>query len=249
MYSVFKPLKRSIPSIKVLTYILLHFLFLSICVTAYAQNPAREFEKIYNAYQKHTSITMDVSYKVFPTYTSASAIETSTGKMMRNGNSYYNKLLSTETIQNNNYLINVDHKKALIIVNKPIPNISDNSLPIKIDSLFRFYDYVDKVESPDGYTAYRIGLIGGRFREIEITFQNNTYLVNKIILYHRTPVQLDRKYRADKPRIEIVYTNINTAPQFTSSSFSESNYVKLENKKLVGNGSFSTYRIIQNKLN
>lgn len=204
-----------------------------------------DFNKIYKAYLDNSRISMDITYQYFSSYTSNTPSQTSYGTIKRNGKCFYNKILNTESLLNEDYYINIDHTNKIILLNNPVNTLPNNGLPIKLDGYFNLYSSIKKDETDKENIKYIFGMASGNIEEVNISFSRKTFLVKKIVVFYRHGLLYTNE--KEKPRIEITYRNVKTDPFFPAGFFSEKRYLSFDGNIRSPGAAFKGYRFYDYK--
>lgn len=236
-------------------YVSVVLLFVAFSSAAQTDNRAKaagDFRAVNTAYINTPQLQMDVTYTLFPGYTSTAAFETDRGVFMKQGNNTYSELLGIVSLSNSNVTVTLDsNEQTIVVTDPPDKNYADPSL-VDLDSLLKLCSSIEYKELGE-LNYYRLRFDGVTFFEynvMEVYIDRKTNFLSRLTLYFRMEVDLDEEGDActkDKPRLEIVYTNINTAPQFAARQFSETKFIGIKGKSVSAAPAYSRYRLINNR--
>jgi hypothetical protein len=230
-------------------YLLLLLLFFGTSVSA--QTAAAEFRLVNEAYAKAKTLSMDVQYKLYANYTTASAYESSQGKFIRQNDKYYSSLLGITTIQNDNYKISIQDESKTIIVTNPLDQGRAPSLP-QLDTVLKRCSSTEIQSLEQGKKRYVLNfekMAFSEFDRMEIEI-DASHFVTKLVLFYRDAVSLDETntvLKKEKPRLEISYSSINTHPVISEQQFSEKKYFTASKKQLILTSTYSAYQLLNYK--
>jgi hypothetical protein len=235
------------------------FLFLAVSGAAVAQSTIRQqaaadFRLVNEAYSGSEKLQMDVNYTLFPSYTSTVAFEKEKGVFMKQGTSTYSCLLGIVSLSNSRVSVTLDSNEQAIVVADPADRRSGTPSLVDVDTLLQMCSSIEYKEQEGGLKFYKLKFDGVTFSEynaIEVYIDGKTNFISRLMLYYRVEMDLDEegpKCAKDRPRLEIVYTGINTNPVFSENQFSETSMIKYSGKAYVAASSYSKYRVINNKI-
>jgi hypothetical protein len=234
-----------------------YILLLLICglmpLSVFAENSqaVADFRKVNEAYTKATSLSMDISYKLFSNYSTASAYESSIGKYIKQNNNYYSELLGIVTMQNAKHKVTINEaQKSLILSNPQQANQSPS--PVMLDSMLKFCSKVESTDLGEGKKLYKLHFTtksGFEYERIDLEI-GSLWMLNRIVLYYRNAVVLndaDKSLQKEKPRLEIVYSAVNLHPTISSDQFSEKKYIVQSGKTFKAATAYASYRFLNLK--
>ena len=85
------------------------------------------------------------------------------------------------------------------------------------------------------------------YQEVDIYFDNHSYVITKLVLYSRTAQKLaenNPKLKKEKARLEIVFSEMVMNPKLSPTTFSEKNYIEIKGKTITGLGKYRSYKIV-----
>jgi hypothetical protein len=217
-----------------------------------SQNAAEDFKKARAAYDATSALSMDVIYKSYPDYTTTVENESQAGSFKRQGDKLYSNLLGIETLQNaEQYLIVENNSKKLVVLD-PVKTTS-SATPVNVDSVLSICSSVKFFEAPTGNKIYKLSFdkqTSMPYAEIDFSIDKQSFLINKIVMYYRNEVNFnyqDSEAPKKKPRLEIIYKNINTHAVFAQDQFSEKKYITVTSAAIKPIGKYSAYELINQK--
>ena len=234
-------------------------LLIIISSTLIAQDAVRkqaavDFSNVNETYSSTPLLKMNVSYALFPSYTSTAAFEKSSGVFMKNGNDTYSNLLGIVSISNRNVSVTLDSNEKVIVVANPPSRKKQSPSLIDVDTMLSQCSGIEYKELEGGLKYYKLRFDGIPFSEynaVEIYIDGKTNFISRLMLYYRVEIDLDEEGPAcskDRPRLEIVYTNVDTRPVFPQDQFSESKMIRASGKTYIAAPAYSKYRVINNKI-
>lgn len=234
---------------------LVFFLLLGISMRAQKNDAVvEELKKVNTSLKKCPSVKMDVAYTYFSSYTSKIPIEVQKGKIKKKGNSQYSSLLGTTTVLNDKYLLVVDSNSQRIIVSdRKTTSAPQEVNDIDLEKMMKIYNSPVPVTSGNltGYKFVCKPNVNTEHSIIEIYYSKKNYVIEKLVFYYQQamPVDPDKEDGAvDKPRLEIVFSNINLNAGLTDADFSEKNYIKIEGKEMKSLPKYNMFQVIKNNI-
>lgn len=189
--------------------------------------------KVRTAYDNTANLSMDVLYKLYSNHTSKSILEEHKGFYCKQGKlNLYMELYGTLTIQNKDYLFVKDDSSKVFLLAKNNAPASATPSSVDFEKLLSVCQSVVEIPAVDNVKGYKL-LFGNsdllQMSSIEIYFDQTTFLTKKVVLFYNSNLEVNpengqRKYI--KPRLEVNYLNINTAPTFKKEQFDFSKYLK-----------------------
>ncbi|MCU0436197.1 MAG: hypothetical protein MUC87_22260 [Bacteroidia bacterium] len=232
-----------------------HFLLLliggALSLQLSAQQATADFKKVNEAYQKATSLSMDVGYKLFANYTSASPFESSNGKYIKQNNNYYSELLGIVTVQNAKHKITINQEQKSLILTNP-QDAGKSPSPVMLDSMLTLCSKIEFTDLGEGRKLYKLHFAtveNFEYDRIDIEIGNN-WLLSKLVFFYRKAVILDetnKSLQKEKPRLEITYSSINTQPAISAELFSEKKYIIQSGKSYKAAPAYADYRFLNLK--
>lgn len=214
----------------------------------FAQDAKKAFTKVNETFSKYDKISYNITYNYYQFTKDKKPYESLTGVFKKDGNRSYSKVGSSELLVNDKYRVIVDNEsKHLVIENRPIV-VSQQQLVVDLDSVLKECKSitVKKVGSEEIYSlTFDTGFFD--YSKLDITVDASKNFITKIV-FHLVETA-DGDLITNQPRLEIIISGYNTSPVFSKGFFSETNYVKIDDKgnvSLIKN--FSSYTLLNNKV-
>jgi len=224
-----------------------------------AQTSEQDFDNIRKVYANMAEYTMDLEYKMYKNYTSTIPVDHINMLLKKKGNQCYNRLAGSETLINDKYVMVLNHESKIFMIDKNV-----RSYPVKgisktdpdVDKLFSAIMKEIKDEDSIHVTVkekkisgkekqYTIYYSGGEYSAVSFSYDVNTYLVKKVILYFRRKMEINTGDAAQAPRLEIVYRQTDLRPGFDKNTFSETAYAVVHKDGSIKlNPAFKDYKMI-----
>lgn len=226
-------------------FCLLSFVF---CLPIYAQNIGDDLNKMSLAYDKCSTLFMEVNYAVF---FDGSKIpnEKETGIIKKEKNKVYNNEFSGETLVNDKYVIIVDHQSEFVIVNKAD---KDKKTPVvtqfNTDTLLKYFDKVEyKGIVKNNLKWYKLYYKHGQVSVVDIWLNAKTGFLEKTRIDYRNKMEVEEG-KFSKVIAVVEYNNIRSNISFSKDTFSENKYVNISEKEVLLASKYKKYQLI-NHLN
>lgn len=228
---------------------------LPLIISAQSENYAKaavDFRLVNQAYYNTAALSMNVNYTLFPGYTSTTPFDRSNGTYMKSGNATYSNLLGIISLSNSKATVTLDSNEQTIVVSDPMKDNFDPKM-IELDTMLKLCSSIEYKEL-DGIRYYKLRfdkLLISEYNAIEVYIDSKTNLLSRLTLFFRIEMDLDEEgseYSTDKPRLEIVYTNVNTNPVFNKDQFSETKYVAMQGGNVSAAPAYSKFKVINNKI-
>lgn len=219
-----------------------------------AQNSAitEEMKKINGSLKKYPSVKMDVSYVYYSSYSSKIPVETQKGIIKKKGDMQYWSLMGTATVVNSQYQVSIDSSyKRIFIGPKSKNSKTANLADVDFERLLKIYEKPISVSNGKS-TGLKFTCkpgIHAEHKTIEIYYNKETYVVEKLVLFYTAemPINTDREDGPkDKPRLEIIFSNINLDAKLTDSDFSEKKYVQINGDQYKPQPAYKAFSLIKN---
>ncbi len=227
----------------------LFLLFSMMILKVDAQNSQKVITSINNLFIQNDKYSLDMSFIVYPSYTSKKPISVSKGNFYKSGFNYKNEIDGVISIQNSSYLMLVDPFVEKILVSEASKKRM-SPLPVSsIDSILKYYcksyittigntqdkltlTYNDKLENLEPYNR------------IEILYNTTSFIPSKIIFYYSQEVELDDEGKIiGKPRLEMEIYNFNVHPTIPSTIFSLKSYLIKKDNQFLASSQYSNYEV------
>ena len=231
------------------------FVFAFNAESLFAQGFKDEFRMVNETYENKSKITMDIIYNAYESHESSKIVDTYKGNMIRNGASYFTKILDTETIYTDKYSFMLDKGKKQLIVANPIPFKKSNLTMVEVDESLKAYSEVKELTETGDCKVYHFKLRDNIYSEIEsfdFHINKETHLIQKAVLFYSQAMKIDpndKNAKAKKPRLEVLFLNININPAIDSSLFDYKTYISLSGKDFTLNENYNGYKLINQVYN
>lgn len=214
----------------------------------FGQDPKDDFKKINEAYLKQNEFSMDVVYNLYENSSTKAIFQSERAEVKHSKGKQYYKIATYESLFTDKYAIVLDHESKVAQVVKSIAAKKKNIFSVDLDTVFlKLCQSVEHFEDGPNQRGYKLKTDHSEYEEIHIYFNKQTYFIEKMVLFYAVKTNLrdpeDLK-KQNKPRMEILCTNINFSPNFTKSTFSEQKYISTQGMKIQLQPAYKTYKLI-----
>ena len=238
---------------------ILLFLITSFSMVAYAQGDTRkqaaaDFRAVNEAYINAEKLKMNVNYTLFPSYTSVDAFEKDKGVFMKEGKNTYSNLLGIISLSNSKAMVTLDSNERTIVVTDAATKSDRNPSQVNLDTLLGICSSIEYKDLPGGLKYYKLNFDQVpvfEYNAIEVYIDGKTNFLSRLTMFFRMEMDMDDGddvYTKQKPRLEIVYTDVSTNPVFAADQFSEVKYINMQGKMITAASAYSKFQLINNKI-
>lgn len=204
---------------------------------------AAEYRKVADYYNRISKVSMQITYTSFQTHTSTAIIDKSIGFYKKDGLNYHTYIMGNRTIQNSKYKFTINEESKTILVWNPDKKINtvmeldekrlDSTIIVSLQT----------AQSVKG-SRYRIEYQKGLGIEAIEYFVSKTGFVNEIeFFYCRNYVNEEGANETVYPRLNILFTDINTKYVPVKNDFENSKYFFEKDSVLYLNPTYKLYKI------
>lgn len=220
--------------------IILGLLLFSTC---FAQDEVmvKELTKLREVYQEKTAFSVDIQYNLY-LGSSSKPEESFTAHLTKQSNQY--KLTSKEqtSVVNEQHALTINHNEKMVLYQAANPSNTSNEIdPSTFDvaSLLKLAHETDEIKGLNkGNKGYRFKFYAAQYEYIDVVYNVSNYHIEKIELKVRVPKDQEAQ------RLEIRYSNMNTSPTITSSTFSTRKYIITKNQEARLTAAYKDYKLI-----
>ena len=217
----------------------------------FANEATELIENLNRIYNDESMVSLKITFRVFENHYTTVPFEEAHGTYYKNKVATYSEIMGFTTISTGSEYILVNKEDKQILVTS-IPQQKKPSMP---------EDWLKSIKS---YKSFQNKSIGGNkskcvfffnasstvpWEKIEIKYSSSTYIIEEMKMYFSNGSffeQLtEKKYQ--KPRIDIVFSEVTTKPKFPKNIFNPSSYYTSDNGKYFPTRVYSGYDIINQK--
>lgn len=192
--------------------------------------------KMREEYKNLEKLHVAMSIQVFENSSATKAYFSQVADVKRNKSNYLYKFAGHEWLMNDKYMLMIDHSSKEIFCNTRNPqselSVFKNSFQWNIDSLLQFYGETVYVGSEGQTDRYRIVQKSGQVEMIDLYIDSSASLLKGIGYTYR-----------DKQYVKIDFKIFDRHPDFAPTLFSENNYIRMQNGKIMASGKFRNFSV------
>jgi hypothetical protein len=216
-------------------------IFLVISVKAHA-GVKEDMSAIQQKYESMKNYSMDMTYNLYSSFITMQIHSTEKGFFLHTVDNEYLKISNMENFTTPEYSLVIDNsgkvmllraavKKSLSPINMDIGmEMVANVLPLEFEKGLRGYQFVFKTNVSIETDA------------ITVIF-DKSYIITKIILFYRYTGLKDPDI-SPKPRLEIIYSNLQVNPKYDESIFEIGKYVKKVNNNAIPTDLYKSFQLL-----
>ena len=209
--------------------------------TIQAQDLEKDFDRMVAAYKDGEKLYLEMENTV---YKGDEKVNQVSSTILKSGSNYKYQTEEQQLLLNRDHVIFIDNRNYNIVVsdrNKAQEDLQQKAMPVTKDVLKSYKEIVYKGES-EGYKHYQLKNSKERVTQIDLFFETKTGFIKRVIYYHNPTLV------PDKMSTDIRLKVINLAPTISSTTFSEKNFVVIDNKKLSPTSSYRKYSVHDNRI-
>lgn len=207
-----------------------------------------ELKHVVEANNSSNGMTMGVDYFMYKDHDSKDVYEHHRGYYHKKGSMFKNFIYGSLTIQNEDYMMVKDDSVQVIMLGKPVKNITPEG--VEISKLLEHCSSV-KILTPkrNGHKAFQLIFKAHpsiEYNKMDVYF-NKKHILEEIVLYHAMPVDYSkdpRKPDMHKSKMQIVYSKINVSANLTKADFDLRKYFVKKNNKFIVTSEYRTYELM-----
>ena|SRR3989344_7173980 len=206
------------------------FVFLISVGVGYAQDIKSDCLKINQKYNTSKKVSMKMEYNLYSNHTATVPFQKERGEMKRNNELMSYKIGPMETVRTDKFELVVDNDEQFIAMMEHKTKLFSWDEKMYVGTLDKILPYCESTsytEEKDNQGCYDIKMKAGEYSRAKLYFDKKTFFITKLILFYRkeTILNEDGVGKKEKPRLEIIYKDIQENPEFAANEFSETKYV------------------------
>jgi hypothetical protein len=206
-----------------------------------AQNAIDDFKKV-NVKMESRKFNMTMKYALFETYTSVKSVEEKTYRISCWQTELAMHVEGIDMIQSGGYSLYMDHDHKVAILEhldqKVLKKqIAELSQWMTMDSIMSVYSRTELISDKNNQRIWRLHLDkNNRFAYTDVTINTKTFLLEKAQVYFSQSMddllgnRFSRSNAGKKPRLEIVFRDIEFPAGRNASAFTITQYVTVPKK-------------------
>ena len=222
---------------KIVYYLTISF---CCCLTVFGQNKETDIKTMYRVYEEMENYCRDVEIASYLDGAKTPIKESSTIRLI-DGEYYYARFFNNEIIQNNKYVIMIDHEAEEIYFkkkegkNKQKINVMgqfnlDSLINTKLDSI-----YYEGKSGNDLY--YIVKDKSNPIHEMHLFLKEQTKEIHKMILFYHPDLY------GTGNKISITYKEPEKLPEKNNSIFKTQTYLQFKGNTAYGLGKYRNYQV------
>ena len=207
------------------------------------------FERINSWFVNTPSYSVTVTHASYEDYTTKNPFERSTGSFKKQDKNYHSFLMGMHTIQNNKYKVVVDTSSRKILVADPDQLAMMTYSTDDYKGLLKECKQIKKTKT-GRYTFYRMELPAGSAIGAYEFLVDEDGLAREVIWYYNREINKDEddSHSKVKPRLSISFSDYRKNPVFSDDVFSEEEYFKINDNKLMVTTKFHGFNLSDQRL-
>lgn len=234
--------------------LLYSYLFCALSVLACSQNAEQDFAKINANLLNAANISIETEYRTYVNHTTQTPYEILKGLMKQKGFKIYQSNSTVQAIMNDKISLQIDTSDRTIVLGSPV-NIEEHKKQAfnmdlkKTLSKCKTVTYKDVSKTVGAYSLIYKDNVTTEFGRMDFYFNKQTYLPTKMVMYYDEEMILDEENgsKKEKPRMEILFTKIDTRPSIRDDIFDEKRFIKLSGSKYLPAQAYKGYKIIDTR--
>ncbi|MCT4579771.1 MAG: hypothetical protein N4A35_00010 [Flavobacteriales bacterium] len=200
-----------------------------------------ELTKLREVYQENQAFSVDIEYLLY--LGNSSKVEEAFNAHLTRKSKHYKLTSKVQTsVVNDQYALTINHDEKMVLLQvMSADNHQSEVDPSSFDiaSLLKIAHQTSVLEGlPKGKKGFRFEFYAAQYEAIDVVYNTQNYYIEKIVLKAHVP----KGYEAQ--RIEIKYSNMNTAPKIAASTFSIDKYIQVKNQEARLTAAYKDYKLI-----
>jgi len=221
-------------------------LFVFAFTQSYSQDLKKDLESINAVYANAKKYSITYEYLYFETDVAKTPYNTTKSAVTKVNNNYYYKQGDYETIICNDYSIRVDHNdKSITLLPQKRSQTAQSPTSVNLDSLSKFCKKAEFKKISADINAYVFTMnAGAEYDKLEVRFNKATFQITRL-LYHFKNLDIsdDDKENITNPRIEIIFSKINTAIALQEKDLSYEKFLIKKGKNYELKPEYAKYKL------
>lgn len=209
--------------------------------TSESQSFKEDIKVMYNSYLKATDFYAKVDVKMYEHSKDATPYVQRKAIIRKSGTNFLYELDKNKMLMNDKCAVIVDDNNKTIVYKKgkqAQSQVTDVVVP-DFDSLITTYDKVIYKGVQGNSKVYTIILKDANIKQVDIYLEQEKKWLTKLVYHYNETL-----YKVDS-KVIITFSDITDNPKFSSTQFSEKQFVVKENGKNKVHQSYASYRLIE----
>jgi len=242
-FNIFKPAGNRL-------YFICAFILAISCISIQAQHTAvyNTLVKVQDYYKTHPDLSFDMNFTMYENYSSSKIVHQTAGSYQVHQSSLLIKMGGQTQLLNDAYSVVADEATQTLVVQENLAKVN-NKTPMGLDSLVNLFTEVKVIK--DSSEIIRLEFKGPRqafytISKFTVDVAKSSGRITAAVLYYAFDISEFYNDYGKKtiPRIEISYHNYIENNPFSSNTFSEAAFFKINNNKIVPTGTYANYRLV-----
>ncbi|MDP2384971.1 MAG: hypothetical protein Q8M29_01250 [Bacteroidota bacterium] len=232
------------------TSLLVIAVMLMAFVPASTSNPFEELKVLNDKYRTMKEYSMNISYMLYANYTTTKTEYTSSSHYVKKDKTIFVEGNQMQTLQTANYLVVVSLAEKKIFVSKPSKDVvQDNKLDVIQKALEKSSTLT--VEKKEGKKIFNVNFKNNatQYEKMRITENTKTACLEKMELFIGEPMKVkpeDPKCKEEKPRMEVLFSELKTTAGMADTKLNESYYIIKKGDGFEPAPAFKNFKLINN---
>ncbi|TRX59118.1 hypothetical protein FNH22_11380 [Fulvivirga sp. M361] len=217
-----------------------HWLLTGLLLIPYllnAQDLRYALQQMRQMYDQMDGLHIEMSVEVSETIEATAPFYALNVDIKKEGENYLYHYGSNRMLMNDRYFIMIDESAKEMVYGKRT-EVDDNSLPdylnFNMDSILLFYDEPEYLGYENALHQYSIVQQKGPVYKIYLWIDDHTKLLRR----------MDYEYRQGS-YVKIEFKQFNGHPSFQSDTFSEAQFIRLKDTKMVTANAYRQYHLVE----
>jgi hypothetical protein len=209
------------------------------------EQASRDLEVMQQAFAEADSWILQSEIRMYDAPAGGNLLETAASTIMQKEGLRFEKHDGLEYLLSEKYHVIVDHESKTLSVGMREDNPKKKSTGfVSAESMLSACSKVEQISAHAGQTAYRFHYPEGDYETIEVWLDTGSKKCKKFIYHYRSPLAVEDGGSGQKPRMEIIYPQINYKPSFPTRQFSIERYCSIKGNTILPAAAYSDYQII-----
>lgn len=201
------------------------------------QSIQEDMEYMVAQYKGVKNLYVEMENKV---YEGANVVQAQYGKVYKKGDLYFYDFKENLLLVNSKHILIIDNRNKVIVYDKwskqKAKKLAGSYIP-DIDDLLKRYPKVSFVEGEEKYNHYILENPKERMSTVETFFDKKTGYMKEVIYRYNPKMMTSDIYTHLKLKV------IESKPSFESNQFSEKQFIKISNDRIVPIGKYQNYTL------
>jgi outer membrane lipoprotein-sorting protein len=207
------------------------------CLSLNAQSIREDMEYMQAQYKGIKNLYVEMENKV---YEGDKVVQEQYGKIYKKGDLYFYDFKENQLLVNSKHILIIDNRNKVIVYDKwskkKAQKLAGTYIP-NVDDMLERYPKVSFVGVEEEYKHYILENAKERMSKVETFFDPKTGYMKEVIYRYNPKLMTTNIYTHLKLNV------IESKPSFENNQFSEKQFIKISNDRIVPVGKYSNYTI------